>query len=58
MIAARAGLLEGMAVWHSVFETAGARHDGRSVEDNDLANLARAQETPRQAFEVVGIRQR
>ncbi len=42
MLAARQGLLEGMSVWHSVFETAGARQDTRKSTRalHGLANLA------------------
>jgi len=46
MLAAREGLLEGMAVWHSVFNTAGARHDSiqSTGTSHGLTNLAKAQE--------------
>lgn len=47
MIAARAGLLKGIGIWHDVFETAGAGSRAAAAETpaglSDLANLAEAQ---------------
>lgn len=40
MVEARQGLLEGMAIWHDVFATAGAAQD--SASSSSLANLASA----------------
>jgi hypothetical protein len=42
MLSARQGLLEGMAIWHSVFQASGAQRDSETV--TSLANLARAQD--------------
>jgi hypothetical protein len=52
MILARHGLLEGMAIWHSVFQTAGANQDSQTVVG--LTNLALAHDAPVGALETVG----
>ena len=53
MSSARQGLLEGMAIWHSVFETAGAQQGSQTV--TGLANLARAHDAPAWGAETVAV---
>jgi len=51
MVAARQGFLEGMSVWHGVFQSAGAQHESQTV--SSLANLARTHQTPASTFEAI-----
>jgi hypothetical protein len=59
MVSARAGLLEGISIWHSVFESAGASKESENRAVSDLTHLAQAHaEAPAEVLETVSVRSR